>query len=397
MASASSPTLSSSSSSPSSSPRFALHPLRPSPMTRIRGGRLGSGGGTKGEVSSGQSANEGEASRDSADGGGGSFVSSVSRLSSRAVQLGGMDEDKLRRYKTVMCQRLSGPEGCKYGVHCDLSAEQQLKLSAIHRTTTAHPPTASVCAVCCLFSPLCACFCCTVLCLLSTASLCCVSAHTADELRRSLNGVAYAPVLCAVKGCSDPLCKFAHNMAESQYHPDVHKHGTLHTHCLCAGRSPCASPCLYSPTVSVCCCSLLAVACEPGIQDQAVLPLRQAQRLPSQSRETSTEQRRCTVGRRDHSTHCRVVYRCLPSFCVVRSAWQLLLVRSRQARAAPQEQEVRRPQLQGAQRPYNVTVAHHRAAQRRSIRTLQTASTRTDATAGQERRGAQGGTVRLGR
>ena len=49
------------------------------------------------------------------------------------------------------------------------------------------------------------------------------SAHTAEELRRSLSVVAYAPVLCSVKGCSDPQCAFAHNMAESQYHPDVYK------------------------------------------------------------------------------------------------------------------------------------------------------------------------------
>jgi len=101
--------------------RFALHPLRPSPMTRIRGGGRGS---TSSAGQSEAAGEDGEGSKDTTEFGG-AFVSSVSRLSSRAVQLGGMDEDKLRRYKTVMCQRLSGPEGCKYGVHCDLSVQQR--------------------------------------------------------------------------------------------------------------------------------------------------------------------------------------------------------------------------------------------------------------------------------
>ena len=139
-----------------------------------------------------------------------SYVSSVSRLSSRAAAMGGMEEDKLRRYKTVMCQRMSGPEGCKYGVHCDLSVNRRTH-------TQPHDEPLPLLSSSLPLSPvICVCLCCA-----AAVWLCWRSAHTADELRRSLSGVAYAPVLCAVKGCSDPLCKFAHNMAESQYHPDV--------------------------------------------------------------------------------------------------------------------------------------------------------------------------------
>ena len=99
-------------------------------MSRIRA-RLG--GGTAGGTEPADLPLDGSVSREFAVRGG-AIHSSVSRLSSRALQLtgaggsgaaGGMDEDKLRRYKTVMCQRLSGAEGCKYGVHCDLS-EQRL-------------------------------------------------------------------------------------------------------------------------------------------------------------------------------------------------------------------------------------------------------------------------------
>lgn len=109
------------------------------------------------------------------------------------------------------------------------------------------------------------------------------SAHTADELRRSLVSVAYAPVLCAVKGCSDPLCKFAHNMAESQYHPDVTRAQHIARHNLSTAHSIARlsdtdhlSLLLYS----LLCHSLLPLV--TGIQDQAVLALRQAQWLSSQ-------------------------------------------------------------------------------------------------------------------
>ena len=121
-------------------------------MTRIRG-RTGSGSNLS------DSADEGDGSGS----GGGAFVSSVSRLSSRAVggAAGGMDEDKLRRYKTVMCQRLSGPDGCKYGVHCDLSVTAlrhtaaPLMSSHFHRRAGAVSSRAVWCVVlCCVVSAL---------------------------------------------------------------------------------------------------------------------------------------------------------------------------------------------------------------------------------------------------
>ena len=129
-------------------------------MTRIRGrSGSGSGSGTSSAHES-ESASEGEVSRDSPELGGSGFVSSVSRLSSRAAGVGGMEEDKLRRYKTVLCARMSAPEGCKYGVHCDLS---------IQHHTRHHPPAlnqALFSVVCCPLSPFPALLvlCCVVLC-----------------------------------------------------------------------------------------------------------------------------------------------------------------------------------------------------------------------------------------
>ena len=221
-------------SSPTLSPsRVALHPLRPSPMSRIRA-RLGSGMAEGTEPA--DLTLDGGGSAESAVYGG-AIHSSVSRLSSRALQssgagsgaAGGMDEDKLRRYKTVTCQRLGGAEGCKYGVHCDLSVQHSTTEHSPVRFP-AHTPAAKLFGGLAARRPLsshCQLHFLVLLCpyRIDTVSLVVVpcSAHSAEELRRSLSVVAYAPVLCSVKGCSDSQCKFAHNMAESQYHPDVYK------------------------------------------------------------------------------------------------------------------------------------------------------------------------------
>jgi len=83
-----------------------------------------------------------------------------------------MDDIKLRKYKTVMCQRLMQSAGCRYGPLCDF-------------------------------------------------------AHDENELRRNLQQVWYYGVRCnrgdADGPCSDPSCQYAHNDMEFLYHPNNYK------------------------------------------------------------------------------------------------------------------------------------------------------------------------------
>lgn len=79
-----------------------------------------------------------------------------------------MDENKLKKYKTVMCQRMLRSGACRYGVLCDF-------------------------------------------------------AHDEAELRRNLNQVWYYGVKCDKENCADKECRFAHNDMEVMYHPHIYK------------------------------------------------------------------------------------------------------------------------------------------------------------------------------
>lgn len=79
-----------------------------------------------------------------------------------------MDESKLRKYKTVMCQRMLRNGTCRYGLLCDFS-------------------------------------------------------HDEAELRRNLNQHWYYGVKCEKDQCKDKDCRFAHNDMEVMYHPHIYK------------------------------------------------------------------------------------------------------------------------------------------------------------------------------
>lgn len=79
-----------------------------------------------------------------------------------------MEESKLRKYKTVMCQRMIRNGTCRYGLLCDF-------------------------------------------------------AHDDTELRRNLNQQWYHGVKCEKNGCDDKECRFAHNDMEIMYHPNIYK------------------------------------------------------------------------------------------------------------------------------------------------------------------------------
>ncbi|SPQ97425.1 C3H1-type domain-containing protein [Plasmodiophora brassicae] len=79
-----------------------------------------------------------------------------------------MDEAKLIKYKTVMCQRMVRAGQCRYGNLCDF-------------------------------------------------------AHSAKELRRNLNQHWYQGVMCEIPDHDDKKCEYAHNEMELVYHPSVYK------------------------------------------------------------------------------------------------------------------------------------------------------------------------------
>eukprot|EP00474_Spongospora_subterranea_P008832 CRZ09290.1 hypothetical protein [Spongospora subterranea] len=79
-----------------------------------------------------------------------------------------MDEAKLVKYKTVMCQRMVRVGSCRYGNLCDF-------------------------------------------------------AHDTNELRRNLNQHWYHGVICEIPKHEDKKCEFAHNEMELAYHPSIYK------------------------------------------------------------------------------------------------------------------------------------------------------------------------------
>ena len=257
MAAISPPSTAAVGSSPPPPLRAGLLPLRPSPMSRLRGG--GGEGGAASSLSHPPHAGGGGTSGLGATGNGAlgvlgrsefssppSLHSSVGRLTIRPPPAV-MDEEKLKKYKTAMvrpatplttlsvcpvtphpllclaaplprgqCQRQRTVEGCSFGVHCDF-------------------------------------------------------AHSTEELRRSLNVVAYAPVMCQIRGCVDPLCTFSHCMYESQYHPDVsHSISPQHRRSSCPTTSPLSPLSLRG----------LCWRC-PGVQDEDLQPLGQGGWLPA--------------------------------------------------------------------------------------------------------------------
>jgi len=79
-----------------------------------------------------------------------------------------MDDNKLRKYKTVMCQRMFQKGTCRYGILCDF-------------------------------------------------------AHDDDEMRRNLNQHWYYGIKCEKENCKDKECQFSHGEMEILYHPHNYK------------------------------------------------------------------------------------------------------------------------------------------------------------------------------
>lgn len=90
-------------------------------------------------------------------------MSSISAASSKV-----MDDTKLQKYKTVMCQRMLRSGTCRYALQCDF-------------------------------------------------------AHNKIELRRNVQQHWYYGIMCKKDGCEDNDCRFAHNDFELMYHPHVFK------------------------------------------------------------------------------------------------------------------------------------------------------------------------------
>jgi hypothetical protein len=87
-----------------------------------------------------------------------------------------MDEMKLRKYKTVYCQRMVRTGGCRYGALCDF-------------------------------------------------------AHDRHELRRNLDLHWYYAVKCEKRHCDDQSCRYSHNDHEIMYHPrSEHTRRATHSH-----------------------------------------------------------------------------------------------------------------------------------------------------------------------
>lgn len=85
-----------------------------------------------------------------------------------------MDEAKLQKYKTVLCQRMLRSGTCRYGLQCDF-------------------------------------------------------AHDKLELRRNLQQHWYYGQKCTKDGCEDVECRYAHNDMELLYHPHVFKTQLCHS------------------------------------------------------------------------------------------------------------------------------------------------------------------------
>jgi len=85
-----------------------------------------------------------------------------------------MDETKLQKYKTVLCQRMLRSGTCRYGLQCDF-------------------------------------------------------AHDKTELRRNLQQHWYYAQKCPKENCEDNECRYAHNEIELMYHPHVFKTQLCHS------------------------------------------------------------------------------------------------------------------------------------------------------------------------
>lgn len=85
-----------------------------------------------------------------------------------------MDETKLQKYKTVLCQRMLRSGTCRYGLQCDF-------------------------------------------------------AHDKLELRRNLQQHWYYGQKCPKEGCEDSECRYAHNEIELMYHPHIFKTQLCHS------------------------------------------------------------------------------------------------------------------------------------------------------------------------
>ena len=85
-----------------------------------------------------------------------------------------MDETKLQKYKTVLCQRMLRSGTCRYGLQCDF-------------------------------------------------------AHDKLELRRNLQHHWYYGQKCPKEGCEDNECRYAHNEIELMYHPHIFKTQLCHS------------------------------------------------------------------------------------------------------------------------------------------------------------------------
>jgi len=85
-----------------------------------------------------------------------------------------MDEAKLQKYKTVLCQRMLRSGTCRYGLQCDF-------------------------------------------------------AHDKLELRRNLQQHWYYGQKCTKESCEDNECRYAHNDMELLYHPHIFKTQLCHS------------------------------------------------------------------------------------------------------------------------------------------------------------------------
>jgi len=85
-----------------------------------------------------------------------------------------MDETKLQKYKTVLCQRMLRSGTCRYGLQCDF-------------------------------------------------------AHDKLELRRNLQQHWYYGQKCPKENCEDNECRYAHNEIELMYHPHIFKTQLCHS------------------------------------------------------------------------------------------------------------------------------------------------------------------------
>lgn len=95
-------------------------------------------------------------------------------LTTTATNTKAMDETKLQKYKTVLCQRMLRSGTCRYGLQCDF-------------------------------------------------------AHDKLELRRNLQQHWYYAQKCPKENCEDNECRYAHNEIELMYHPHVFKTQLCHS------------------------------------------------------------------------------------------------------------------------------------------------------------------------